>query len=233
MKYAKVKEYDVARVVLGVGLYGSAIPDAEGEKILQTYMEKGGNTVDTGNVYANWIDPNNRSASEKLLGRFFQANPGVRDKLVVCTKGAHYEWYDTAKTPRVNEACIRYDVEASLKNLGIDKIDLYWLHRDNPTYPIWLIMDALFEAQDAGRIMHFGASNWSSRRIMEANRYAESCKREGFFGSQIMFSYAFPIDVSDRTTMYFDEAMDGRTYLRENWICSASRAKPEDTSQRC
>jgi aryl-alcohol dehydrogenase-like predicted oxidoreductase len=227
MKYSKVKELDVSRVVLGVGSYGSSIPDAEGEMILRTFMERGGNAVDTGNVYANWVDPANRSASEKMLGRLFKTNPGLREKLVVCTKGAHYEWYDPAKTPRVNEGCIRYDVDASLQNMGIARIDLYWLHRDNPTYPVNLIMDALFEAQDAGKIGHFGASNWSARRIMEANSYARSCGREGFFGSQIMYSYALPIDVGDRTTMYFDEALEGSAYLAERLalFCYTSQAR--------
>jgi len=227
MKYAMLKEYELARIVLGVGLYGSSVPFQEGERILYSYLDKGGNAIDTGNVYANWIDPDNRSASERMLGKIFKSDPGLREKLVLCTKGAHYEFGDPAHTPRVNEGCIAYDVDDSLKNMGIGQIDLYWLHRDNPTYPIPLIMDALFAAQDAGKIVHYGASNWSARRIMDANQYARSCGREGLFGSQIMFSYALPIDVGDRTTMYFDEAMDGRAYLREGLalFCYTSQAK--------
>lgn len=229
MKYTKFKSLTLSRVILGVGVYGrgSMITDAEGEKILRAYMERGGTTIDTGNVYANWIPGAERSASEKMLGRFFRANAGIRDQLVVCTKGAHYEFRDAAHTPRVNEACIAFDVEASLKNMGIDKIDMYWLHRDNPTYPVDLIMDALFAAQDAGKIAHFGASNWSARRIIEANDYARSCKREGFAASQIMYSYALPLDVGDRTTMYFDEELEGSAYLREGLalFCYTSQAR--------
>jgi len=227
MKYAKVRGYDTARLVLGVGLYGSGIPEETGVKILHTYIERGGNAIDTANVYANWIAGAPRSASEKVLGRFFKANPGLRDKLVLCTKGAHYEFGDPAHTPRVNEGCITYDINDSLRNMGIDKIDLYWLHRDNPTYPVPLIMDALFEAQDAGKIAHYGASNWSGRRIIEANKYARDNGRETFFGSQIMYSYALPFDVGDRSTMYFDEELEGRLYHREELalFCYTSQAK--------
>ncbi|MCL1849608.1 MAG: aldo/keto reductase [Clostridiales bacterium] len=227
MKYGKFHEYDVARVILGVGGFGAGTSLEDGDKMLKTYMEQGGNTVDTGNVYGNWTPGAGRAPSEKAMGQLFKEQPGLREKLIICTKGAHYEWYDVQKTPRVNEGCITYDIHDSLKNFGVDKLDIYWLHRDNPTYPVQLIMDALFEAQDAGKIGHFGASNWSARRIIEANEYARSCKHEGFTASQIMFSYAKPIDVGDRTTMYFDEAMEGQAYLDEKLalFCYTSQAR--------
>lgn len=227
MKYSKLQDMDISRIILGVGEVGSEIPLAEGEKTLCAFMEKGGNAIDTGNVYANWIKGAERSSSEKAIGRLFKADPGLREKLFVCTKGAHYEFDDIAHTPRVNEGCITYDVNDSLRNMGIDQIDLYWLHRDNPTYPVSLIMDALFTAQDAGKIGLIGASNWSARRIAEANAYAKSCRREGFCASQIMHSYALPMDVGDRTTMYFDEELEGRAYLDQGLalFCFTSQAK--------
>lgn len=227
MKYSKFKELNIARVILGVGGFGAGTSMEDGDKLLKAYMEQGGNAIDTGNVYGNWTPGAGRAPSEKTMGKMFKAEPGLRDKLIVCTKGAHYEWYDVQKTPRVNEGCIAYDINDSLKNFGIDRIDVYWLHRDNPTYPVELIMDALFTAQDAGKIAHFGASNWSARRIVEANNYARSCKREGFTASQIMFSYALPIDVGDRTTMYFDEAIEGQAYLDEELalFCYTSQAR--------
>ena len=227
LKYAKVKEYNIARVVLGTGSFGSTIPDDAAADILCAYVEKGGNAIDTANVYANWVDPSNRSSSEKWLGRQLRANPGLREKLIICTKGAHYEIGDRMKTPRVNEACITFDISDSLMNLGIDKIDLYWLHYDNPAYPVSLIMDALFKAQDEDKIGHYGASNWSIRRIMEANSYAKACGREGFFGSQIMYSYALPFDVGERMNLYFDEEIEGPAYLREQLalFCYTSQAR--------
>ena len=202
---------------IGVAGFGVAFGQAESLAVLKCFMDAGGNIIDTANVYMNWdARAPERASSEKALGRLFRANPGLRDKLIVCTKGAHYEMADPAMTPRVNEGCITYDIDDSLKNLGIERIDLYWLHRDNPTYPISLIMDALFEAQDAGKIAHYGASNWSAARVAEAGAYARSRGREGFFGSQIQFSYVFPLEPDAPSTRYFDEELDGGTYLAEN-----------------
>jgi aryl-alcohol dehydrogenase-like predicted oxidoreductase len=122
---------------------------------------------------------------------------------------------DTQFTPRVNEGCITYDIDDSLKNLGIERIDLYWLHRDNPTYPVYLIVDALLAAQDSGKIAHFGASNWSAGRISEANAYARSAGREGFIASQVQYSYAQPLGIESPATRYFDEELDGQVYIDE------------------
>ena len=217
MKYAKIKEYEVSRVGIGVAGFGVTFDESESLKILDCYTSAGGNLIDTANVYMNW-DPRarERASSEKALGRLFKSNPGLRRELIVCTKGAHYEIADMAYTPRVNEGCITYDIDDSLRNLGIDRIDLYWLHRDNPTYPVHLIIDALLKAQDEGKIAYFGASNWSAARIADANAYARSVGREGFVASQIMYSYVCPLEPDSYATRYFDEALDGRTYRDEN-----------------
>ena len=216
MKYAKIKGLEPARIILGVGLFGSQYPADEGVKALNYYVENGGNTIDTGNVYANWIPGSGRSSSEKFLGKFFKDNPGFRDKIILCTKGAHYDFADPDHTPRVNYDCIKHDVEDSRRNMGVDYIDLYWLHRDDSSHPVGPIMDALFEAQDAKKIGAYGASNWSCERIKAANDYAASCGREGFFGSQIQFSFVHTLDVSDKTTLYFNPKTDGQFYIDNN-----------------
>ncbi|MDR0491999.1 MAG: aldo/keto reductase [Oscillospiraceae bacterium] len=215
MKYAAVKGYKAARVVLGIGLFGSAYPASEGEKVLDYYVSHGGNVIDTGHIYANWIEGAEKSASEKFLGRYFKAHPGFRDKIILCTKGAHYSFEDPERKPRVKPECISQDVDESLALMGVDYVDFYWLHRDDKDYPVEPIMDTLFAAQDAGKIRHFGASNWTTRRIKAANQYASSCGRDGFFGSQPQLSYVHSLDVSDKTTLYFDEEKDGQLYLDE------------------
>ena len=213
MKYTTVKDLSPARIVLGVGLYGSQYPPEEGEKVIHYYVENGGNILDTGHVYANWIPGFGRSASEKFLGKFFKENPGIRDKVILCTKGAHYDFADPERAPRVKPECIEHDMEGSFRNMGVDFIDIYWLHRDDANYPVAPIMDTLFKAQDAGKIKYFGASNWSTARIAEANAYAKSCGREGFFGNQIQYSFVHTMDVSDKTTLFFNPATDAQFML--------------------
>ncbi|MCL2740930.1 MAG: aldo/keto reductase [Oscillospiraceae bacterium] len=216
MRHIKLKDMEPSFIGIGVSGFGIRTSDAESEAILDEFIGLGGNVVDTANVYCNW-DPKapERACSEKSLGRIFKKRPSLRDRLIVCTKGAHFEPQDKASTPRVNEGCIKYDLEDSVRNLGIDVIDVYFLHRDNPTYPVWLIMDALFEAQDAGTVRILGASNWSAARIAEANAYARSVGREGFAVSQIMHSYMHPLVRDAHASRYFDEAEEGGTYLSE------------------
>jgi len=201
--------------VLGVGLFGSAYPAEDGEKCLDYYTNHGGNIIDTGHIYANWIEGAEESASEKMLGRYFKAHPGFRDKIILCTKGAHYSFYDPERKPRVKPECIKQDLDESLKLMGVDYIDFYWLHRDDVNYPVKPIMDELFLAQEKGKIRHFGASNWNTQRIKEANQYAASCNREGFFGTQPQFSFVHSLDVTDKTTLMFIEEKEGKFYLDE------------------
>ena len=227
MKYTQVKGLKIARMPLGVGLFGSQYSADEGEKVMHYYVENGGNALDTGNVYANWVEGAERCASEKFLGRFFKANPGFREKIILCTKGAHYDFADSEQKPRVSYDCIKFDIEDSRKNMGVEFIDIYWLHRDDPTQPVEPIMDALFETQDARKIGLYGASNWTCSRIEAANQYAASCGREGFFGSQIQFSYVDILDVTDKTTLFFNETQDGTFYLRQklDFFAYTSQAK--------
>jgi len=216
MRYASIRGMEVSRVGIGVAGFGSPHqPPKEAMGILEEFIGLGGNLIDTANVYGNWAGKEGRGSSEKALGAIFRDRPSIRDALLVCTKGAHFELGDKSRTPRVNEGCIKYDIDDSLKNLGVDSIDLYLLHRDNPTYPVWLIMDALFEAQDAGKVRHIGASNWSAARMAEAGGYARSVGREGFAANQIMFSYAHPLAVDSHASRYFMEDEEGGVYVSE------------------
>jgi aryl-alcohol dehydrogenase-like predicted oxidoreductase len=70
--------------------------------------------------------------------------------------------------PRCDEASIRHDVEFSLRRLGIEQIDLWYLHRDDPSRPAAEIVGVLQALQREGKIKSFGASNWTVPRIAEA-----------------------------------------------------------------
>jgi aryl-alcohol dehydrogenase-like predicted oxidoreductase len=84
------------------------------------------------------------------------------------------------------------DLAESLERLQTTWIDLYILHRDDPGYPVGPIIEALNEHQRAGRISAFGASNWSTARIAEANAYAREHGLSGFVASSPNLSLAAP-----------------------------------------
>ena len=212
MKYIQVDGLTCSRLGMGTIKFGAEIQGGALDEMMSYYMELGGNVVDTAEVYNDWLMPRvEKSVSEKAIGSWLAAHPGTREKLVLCTKGGHYRFSDPKKASRVRPECIREDLEKSLVNLGTDHIDLYWLHRDDPEYPVEPLMDELFRAQDEGLIKAIGASNWTDGRIASANAYAASCKRRGFSCTQVRYPYVRPNpykkegEVRDTTTLSFEE----------------------------
>ena len=114
----------------------------------------------------------------------------LRDEVVVLTKGAHHD-NDTGRR-RVNPAEITQDLEASLRTLGRESVDIYCLHRDDPDVPVGPIVEALSAHRRSGRFRALGASNWTAARIDEAGRYAARHGREPFACSSPGLSLAAP-----------------------------------------
>jgi aryl-alcohol dehydrogenase-like predicted oxidoreductase len=134
---------------------------------------------------------------------------GVREKVVIGTKGGHpaiepgYSRPDAYLAPEV----IAQDVDESLERLGFASVDLYYLHRDDTRVPVGEIVDTLHQEVDQGRIRHLGASNWSVERLEAANAYAQGKGRQGFIASQVQWSLATPTWKigPDPTTRYVTE----------------------------
>ena len=118
-------------------------------------------------------------------------NKGIRDKIVVTTKGAHPD-LSTMDVQRLSFEEIKSDLEESLVNLSVDKVDLYWLHRDDANRNVKEIIDSLEYFVQKGMIRYYACSNWSTERIEEANSYARSINALGFTANQMMWSLAKP-----------------------------------------
>ncbi len=184
----------VSQLCLGTNQFGTALDEPRAHEMLDTFRALGGNFIDTAHGYADWIPSAPRAASEHCIGRWLARQR--RDSVVIATKGCEFD-YRAGFTPRVTPEHLRTDLEGSLAALGTDYIDLYWLHRDDPSHPVEAILDALIAHQRAGRIRHFGCSNWSVSRIQLAQRYAASIGHEGFVACQPMWGLAEP----DRAAM--------------------------------
>jgi aryl-alcohol dehydrogenase-like predicted oxidoreductase len=154
----------IDRIVLGTSKLG-----VDGREIafelLDDYVRLGGRTIDTASVYSDWI-PGERGRAETTIGEWLKAR-GNRDELTIITKGAHPQ-LGQMDQPRCDEASIRHDVELSLRRLGIERIDLWYLHRDDPSRPAAEIVSVLQALQREGKIKSFGASNWTVPRLAEA-----------------------------------------------------------------
>ena len=151
----------LSRLALGTLGFSTATRDRDYE-LLDAWVEAGGTVIDTAHVYED-------GDAERVVGQWLRDRPGVRERLVLVTKGAHPDGDRRRVTPEAIEA----DLADSLERLG-EPIDLYLLHRDDPTVGVGELIDALDGHRRAGRIRAFGVSNWSLERIEEANAYAQS-----------------------------------------------------------
>jgi aryl-alcohol dehydrogenase-like predicted oxidoreductase len=176
----------IFRICLGTAHLGSVIPRDASFMLLDAFLAQGGTLIDTAKVYSDWL-PGERSRSEKLIGAWLRAR-GNRDLVQIATKGAHLDI--ATRQARVSPAFIAEDLDASLHNLAIDRIDLYWLHRDDPSQPVEPLIDALNAHLRAGKIGAFGASNWSTARLRAAHAYAVASGQVGFAANQPMWSAA-------------------------------------------
>ncbi|HWM10336.1 MAG TPA: aldo/keto reductase [Solirubrobacteraceae bacterium] len=168
---------DLSPLVLGTMVLTTADPDA-GAAVLDEYVRLGGNVIDTARVYGD-------GDSEHALGAWLERRADVRDRLVVITKGAHH--VDGRK--RVTPADIDHDLRASIEALR-GPVDLYLLHRDDPSAPVGPVVEHLNAQREAGLMRAFGTSNWTTARIDEANAYAAANGLEGFCVSSQHLSLA-------------------------------------------
>jgi aryl-alcohol dehydrogenase-like predicted oxidoreductase len=143
--------------------------------LLDAALEAGITAFDTARHYGH--------GNEATVGRWVRER-GVRDQVVIIGKGAHH----SPERNRVTPTDIAADLDESLSQLGLDDIDLYLLHRDDPGVPVGPIVEALNDHLRAGKIHAFGGSNWSHERIAEANAYAEAHGLVPFVASSPQFS---------------------------------------------
>jgi aryl-alcohol dehydrogenase-like predicted oxidoreductase len=179
MKYGKVPGIDkqISRIVHGTIMATSKEID-KSLAVLDSALEHGINTFDTAHVYGS-------GDNERTVGRWV-GERGIRENIVIIGKGAHHN----TDRNRVTPWDITADIHDSLARFKFDYIDLYLLHRDDPTKPVGPIIETLNEHLAAGRIRAFGGSNWTHHRIQEANAYAQAHGLTPFIASSPNFSLA-------------------------------------------
>ncbi|MEN0101921.1 MAG: aldo/keto reductase [Curtobacterium sp.] len=211
----------LSRLVMGVDNQ----PDlAHASAIFDLFVEQGGNVFDTGYIYGGGV-------LEGRLGKWIQ-NRGIREDVVVITKGAH--------TPYCDPESLSRQLLESLERQGTDYADIYMMHRDNEDIPVGEFVDVLDEHRRAGRIRVYGGSNWSLARFDEANAYARANGKHEFEVLSNHFGLAEAYDVPWAGCRHATDAAS-KEWLAERqvpllpWSSQArgfftGRATPEDTS---
>jgi aryl-alcohol dehydrogenase-like predicted oxidoreductase len=150
--------------------------------LLDSITDMGCYAFDTAHAYG-------KGASEQALGHWMESR-GNRKDVIVIDKGAH----PAEGKNRVDPDSIKQDLQESLYRLKTDYIDLYLLHRDDPAVPVGPIIDLLNDLKDEGGITLFGASNWTQKRLGQAEAYAKENGLSSFSVSSNQFSLAVQYD---------------------------------------
>ena len=158
----------VSPVALGAMNFGTTTSRAAAFEVLDVYLDKGGNFIDTSNNYAHWAGTGDES--ETLLGEYF-AERGGREKVVLATKVG----FDRhGKGQGLKKEQIEYWIDESLRKLKTDYIDLYYAHTDDPQTPLEETMEAFHRLVEKGKVRHLGGSNYDTWRFSEANAVART-----------------------------------------------------------
>ncbi len=209
MRYSPIQGTDLnaSVICMGTGVIGSAADRETSFRMLDYYLDQGGNFIDTAKVYADWLPKIERSISEKTIGAWMEVR-GNRSKVILATKGAHPD-LNTMDIPRLTRKEIAADLDASLSHLRTEAIDLYWLHRDDPARPVEDILETLNRQVEAGKIRYLGASNWSLGRLQAAQAAASQHGITGFAASQVYWNVgqADPQRIGDKTLAFMDAGM--------------------------
>ena len=173
----------VSRLVLGSMVFSTRPEAFENTcRLLDRFTAAGGTTVDTARIYSG-------GTSESAFGQWLERS-GRRSEMVVLGKGAHHD--NETLERRVTPAAIHEDIETSLREMRLETIDIYILHKDDPDAEVGPIVEALNEEAQAGRINVFGGSSWTQRRITEATDYATAHSLQPFSVSSPNLALAVP-----------------------------------------
>ena len=204
MRYRDFGGKQTAVVALGSTDFGGTVPEGRCREFLDAYESIGGNFLDTARVYGDFIG-RRLGESEKVIGRWLSGRD--RERFFLSTKGGHPDM-DHMDVGRLSRAEIEDDFRRSLDNLRTDYVDIYWLHRDDLTRPVEDILETLNGLLESGGTHMIGVSNWSPRRIREANACAAAHGLHPLDANQPRFSLARQATVED-PTLY---PMDTETY---------------------
>lgn len=166
-------ERGCSQIVLGTSFFRPEIKNLVFE-IMDTYLENGGNVLDTSRVYGV-------GQSERAVAMWLKARN--RKDVMIISKGCHHYVDEKGahhpEQKRVRPEFITQDLMYSLENMGTDYFDMFLLHRDDPSVPVGELIDKLEEHKTAGLIQVYGVSNWSTRRMDDAIAYATKKEYSG------------------------------------------------------
>lgn len=152
---------------LGGNPFGWGADKEQSFAVLDAYYEAGGNFIDTADAYSAWVPGNTGGESETIIGEWMKER-GNRDDIVIATKVGMAPGHEG-----LDPANIRNCIDASLRRLGTDHVDLYYAHRDDPEVDQMAVAETFDALLRLGKVRYLGASNFSLDRLRTALRISE------------------------------------------------------------
>ncbi|MEL7058800.1 MAG: aldo/keto reductase [Acidobacteriota bacterium] len=161
MQHRTIGSLSVSVVGLGCNNFGWHLEEAPSRRVIGAALDAGINHFDTADIYGD-------GASEEMLGR---ALGGRRDEVIIASKCGHRRSGGGGSAEHVERSC-----EASLRRLGTDRIDLFYLHQPDPSTPITETLEALGRLHAAGKVREIACSNFSPEQLREAATVASDVR---------------------------------------------------------
>ncbi|HTK06282.1 MAG TPA: aldo/keto reductase [Ktedonobacteraceae bacterium] len=156
----------VSALCLGTMQWGWTADESHAFQVMDAFVENGGNFLDTADMYSRWVPGNAGGISEEIIGRWLKAR-GNRELVVIATK-VRQPMGSAPNQQGLSRKHIMNAVEASLRRLQTDYIDLYQAHAYDEDTPIDETLRAFDDLCRAGKVRYIGASNYPAWRLMEA-----------------------------------------------------------------
>jgi aryl-alcohol dehydrogenase-like predicted oxidoreductase len=150
---------EVATLALGGNVFGWTADEKTSFAVLDAFIDAGGTMIDTADVYSAWVEGHTGGESETVIGRWLKRDPSKRDKIVIATKVG---FLSGLAPETIASAC-----DASLERLGIETIDLYYHHKDDPKVPLADSLGAMDALVKAGKVRAIALSQYSAERLDE------------------------------------------------------------------
>jgi aryl-alcohol dehydrogenase-like predicted oxidoreductase len=149
-------------LALGGNVFGWSADESASFAVLDAFVGEGLSFIDTADTYSGWVPGNRGGESETIIGRWLKQSR-KRDQVVIATKVA--KW---SRRKGLSPSNIAAAADDSLGRLGIDRIDIYFAHEDDPSVPLAETLGAFARLIEAGKVRAIGASNYSAARLAEA-----------------------------------------------------------------
>lgn len=183
-------------IVLGTMDFGTRVAPDESFRILDAFVDGGGVWLDTANCYTFWADPSGvGGASERVIGAWLRARPGVRERVRIATKVRQnplvpHVWPESAEG--LSAEAIRGGFAESLERLGVGHVDLLWAHAEDRTVPLAETVGAFGELVARGAVGRVGAANHASWRVERGRALARAQGVEPWTALQLRHSLVLP-----------------------------------------